>query len=84
VPVDAFWSITVYDAKGMLQKNDLNTYNVNSTTAVKNNERSICCDGKLPNCVPIMPGWNYIVRLHRPRADILDRSWTFPEAQPMS
>jgi hypothetical protein len=29
-----------------------------------------------------MPGWNYIVRLYRPRAEILDGRWTFPEAQP--
>jgi hypothetical protein len=89
VPVDAFWSITVYDAKGMLQKNDFNAYNVNSTTAMKNSDGSITtqfggCDGKIPNCVPIMPGWNYIVRLYRPRANVLDGSWTFPESQPMS
>jgi hypothetical protein len=29
-----------------------------------------------------MPGWNYIVRLYRPQAEILDGRWTFPEAQP--
>jgi hypothetical protein len=26
-----------------------------------------------------VPGWNYIVRLYRPRKDILDGTWTFPE-----
>ena len=26
----------------------------------------------------IMEGWNYAVRLYRPRAEILDGSWTFP------
>jgi len=31
-----------------------------------------------PNCIPISAGWNYLVRLYRPRADILDESWTFP------
>ena len=30
------------------------------------------CDGKTPNCLPIMPGWNYIVRLYRPRKEILN------------
>jgi hypothetical protein len=35
------------------------------------------------NCLPITPGWNYLVRLYRPRAEILDGSWTFPEAQPV-
>jgi hypothetical protein len=24
-------------------------------------------DGKITNCLPIMPGWNYTVRLYRPR-----------------
>jgi hypothetical protein len=28
-------------------------------------------------------GWNYLVRLYRPRAEILDGSWKFPEAQPV-
>jgi hypothetical protein len=29
-----------------------------------------------------MPGWNYMVRLYRPRAEILNDKWKFPEAQP--
>ena len=40
------------------------------------------CDGKIPNCLPTMPGWNYMVRLYRPRAEILDGSWKFPDARP--
>ena len=39
------------------------------------------CDGKVPNCLPITPGWNYLVRLYRPRAEVLDGRWTFPEAK---
>jgi hypothetical protein len=39
------------------------------------------CDGKIPNCLPIMKDWNYMVRLYRPRAEILDGTWKFPEAQ---
>ena len=42
------------------------------------------CDGKIANCLPIMPGWNYMVRLYRPRAEILDGTWKFPEAQPVN
>jgi hypothetical protein len=30
-----------------------------------------------------MPGWNYLVRLYRPRAEILTGTWKFPEAQPV-
>ncbi|MGA8477764.1 MAG: hypothetical protein WB696_07385 [Chthoniobacterales bacterium] len=35
-----------------------------------------------PHCLPIMKGWNYMVRLYRPRAEILNGAWTFPQAQP--
>jgi hypothetical protein len=42
------------------------------------------CDGEIPNCLPIMNGWNYTVRLFRPRPEILDGTWRFPEAQPVS
>lgn len=36
-----------------------------------------------PNYLPIMPGWNYTVRLYRPRKELLDGVWKFPEAQPV-
>jgi hypothetical protein len=39
------------------------------------------CDGKIPNCLPTSPEWNYLVRLYRPRPEILTGGWTFPEAQ---
>jgi hypothetical protein len=39
---------------------------------------------KLPNCVPIMMGWNYMVRLYRPRAEVVGGRWKFPEAEPVN
>jgi hypothetical protein len=39
------------------------------------------CDGKISNCLPTPAGWNYIVRLYRPRAEVLSGVWKFPEAQ---
>ena len=42
------------------------------------------CDGKIPNYLPIMTGWNYTVRLYRPRAEILNGTWTFPQPQPVN
>jgi hypothetical protein len=42
------------------------------------------CDGKTANCLPVVPGWNYMVRLYRPRPELLDGAFIFPEAQPVS
>ncbi|HBD35887.1 MAG TPA: carboxylesterase, partial [Cupriavidus sp.] len=39
------------------------------------------CNGQLPNCLPIVPGWNYTVRLYRPHAEIVRGAWSFPQAQ---
>ena len=87
VPVDGFWSISVYDAKGYFEPNPQNAYALNNITAKKSADGSVAiqfggCDGKVPNCLPITPGWNYLVRLYRPRAEVLDGRWTFPKAEP--
>jgi len=86
VPVDAFWSISVYNAKGYFEKNPYNAYTLNNITGAKGADGSVTiqfggCDGKIPNCLPITSGWNYTVRLYRPRAEILNGKWKFPEAQ---
>jgi hypothetical protein len=88
VPVDGFWSITVYNAEGYMQPNPYNAYSLNNITAQKSGDGSIAiqfggCDGKVPNCLPIVNGWNYLVRLYRPRPEILSGAWKFPEAQPV-
>jgi hypothetical protein len=88
VPVDAFWSISLYNAEGHFQKNAFDAYSLNSVTAKKDSDGSVPvqfggCDGKISNCLPIMSGWNYMVRLYRPRPDILNGMWRFPEAQPV-
>lgn len=88
VPVDGFWSVSLYDAKGYFDQNPYNAYSVNNITAKKNADGSITvqfggCDGKIPNCLPIMSGWNYTVRLYRPRAEVLSGKWKFPDPQPL-
>ena len=87
VPVDGFWSISVYNAKGYFEKNQYDAYTLNNITAKKGADGSVAiqfggCDGKIPNCLPTTPGWNYWVRLYRPRPEILNGSWKFPDAQP--
>jgi hypothetical protein len=87
VPVDAFWSISVYNAAGYFEKNALNSYTINSLTGKKSPDGSVAvqfggCDGKIQNCIPIVKGWNYTVRLYRPRPEISNGTWKFPEATP--
>jgi hypothetical protein len=88
VPVDAFWSVSVYNAEGYYQQNAQDAYTINSITGKKDGDGSVIiqfggCDGKTPNCLPITKGWNYTVRLYRPRKEILDGSWKFPDPQPV-
>lgn len=89
VPVDAFWSVSVYNADGYYEKNAANAYTVNNLTAKKEADGSVRiqfggCDGNVPNCLPVVAGWNYTVRLYRPRKEILDGTWTFPQPQPVT
>src|SRR5210317_1530838 len=83
VPVDAFWSVTLYDEEGWMPVNKYNAYSYNNVTAKKDQDGSITIhfggDPEAKNFLPIVPGWNYIVRLYKPKKEILDRSWTFPE-----
>jgi hypothetical protein len=88
VPVDAFWSVSVYTADGYFEPNELNAYSINSVTGDKGEDGSITiqfgdCTRDIPNCLPVTEGWNYMVRLYRPRREILDGTWSFPVAEPI-
>ena len=50
VPVDAFWSLTVYTAQGFFNANPLHAYSINSVTGMKG------ADGTRPFSLAIVPG----------------------------
>lgn len=88
VPVDAFWSVSVYNAEGYFEKNPWDRYTVNSVTAAPNADGSVTVrfvtgEPVEPNSIPVPPGWNYLVRLYRPRSAFFDGTWTLPDATPV-
>ncbi len=87
VPVQAFWSVTVYNKDGFFTPNDLNAYSFNSTTARKNADGTVTIhfggDPQANNYLPITDGWNYLVRCYLPGWEIIEGNWTPPTAQPV-
>lgn len=85
VPLDkgGFFSITIYNEAGFMEKNDAGIYSLNDVTAKRNMDGSLtinaggCGDGRV-NCLPITKGWSYHVRLYRPGAKILSGEYQFP------
>ncbi|MBH3429666.1 DUF1254 domain-containing protein [Pseudomonas alkylphenolica] len=89
VPVQGFWSISVYDADGHYRPNPQEAYTLNNLTAKKGEGGRVSvqfgdCTAATVNCLPITPGWNYMVRFYLPEPPVLDGRWTLPEAKPAS
>ena len=87
VPVDAFWSLSVYNKDGYFQENAYNAYSVNNISGKSNADGSITIhfggDPKSVNYLPITEGWNYTVRLYQPRKEIINGKWEFPKVEPI-
>ena len=88
VPIDGFWSVSVYNGKGFFEKNPLNTYSLNNITAKKNADGSYViqfggCTKESVNCIYTPKDWNYSFRQYRPKKSLLDGTWKSPEAEPI-
>ncbi len=89
VPINGFWSITVYNKDGFMEPNDLGVNSYNNVTATANDDGGYTinfggCDDDRINCIPIVEGWNYAVRMYQPKEEIISGEWTFPEFEPAS
>lgn len=83
VPVGAFWSISMYNAQGFFEKNDLGAYSLNSVTAKANADKSFtiylggCEDGR-DNCLPFAgEGSYYQWRMYEPGEAFLKGEYSF-------
>jgi hypothetical protein len=86
VPVDAFWSIAIYNRDGYLEANPYDSHGLNSVTAQPDENGKVILNfsperGNLTGYVYIMDGWNYVLRLYRPQASVLDKTWKPPTPQ---
>jgi hypothetical protein len=89
-PVDAFWSVTVYDTErgGHLYPNEHDRYHINNTTARRNADgtvtftfKSKCRTGDT-NCLDVPPGrFDVTIRYYLPRREILSGEWKFPKVE---
>lgn len=87
VPVDAFWSISIYNRDGFFEANPSGRYSFNGVTATADDDGAVTidldtADHGYVNHLPVMDGWNYAIRMYRPRPEVLDRSWVTPAPEP--
>ncbi|MBT8114876.1 MAG: DUF1214 domain-containing protein, partial [Arenicella sp.] len=88
VPVDAFWSISIYNKAGYFEENKFNSYSINSVTAKPDEDGSVTVNfGTKPdgmdNFLYVIDGCSYVIRLYQPHDEVLNGQWTFPEIQPI-
>lgn len=92
-PVNAFWSLTLYDAQRLLVANPLNRYLINSPMLAdlkRDPDGGITLylqhqqpeDAKLANWLPAPNGPFYVAgRLYWPKPEALDGQWQAPKVQ---
>ncbi|WP_237067412.1 DUF1214 domain-containing protein [Microbulbifer guangxiensis] len=83
-PVNAFWSVTVYDSNtGRFHPNNDDRYHINNTTAVKNADGTftflfkVKCEDSDVNCLEVPAGpFDVAARYYLPKPEIMKGEWT--------
>jgi hypothetical protein len=91
-PVDAFWSVTVYDTErgGFLHPNAADRYHFNDTTAARNADGTVtftfkqACGAFDTNCLEVPAGrFDVVARYYLPHEEIISGAWRFPKIELM-
>lgn len=86
-PVDAFWSVTVYDTErgGFFHPNKDDRYHINNTTAIKNDDGTYTfnfktnCNSNDGNCLEVPSGkFDLTIRYYLPKEELISGSWSMP------
>ena len=89
-PVDAFWSLTVYDTDrgGFLHPNKHDQYHINNTDAVMNEDGTVTflfkqsCLESDKNCLEVPAGrFDIAARYYLPHEEIRSGEWTLPRIE---
>ena len=91
-PVDAFWSITMYNDKGLFVDNPINRYSIGKYTEGLNNNTDGSLDihiqnaspgsDKESNWLPSADGtFTMVLRMYLPQLQALNGTWQLPVAQ---
>jgi len=92
-PVDAFWSLTVYDSErgGFLHPNKYDRYHINNTMAVPNEDGTVTfrfkqdCKTTDVNCLEVPAGrFDIAARYYLPSEDIQSGKWELPPLELVS
>ncbi|GGC39860.1 hypothetical protein GCM10011371_29010 [Novosphingobium marinum] len=93
-PVDAFWSITLYDDRGFMVPNPIDRYSIGDRTKdlIRGSDGSVTIElshtgptDPQANWLPAPPGRFYLMmRLYRPRPEVLSRDWQPPKIERIS
>ena len=90
-PVNAFWSLTMYDAQSFLAANPINRYNIAGWMPLKYNvdgsldvyvQHESPGSGRQSNWLPAPAGeFSLTLRMYWPKEEVLDGSWKPPAIQ---